>query len=165
MANYLRARVPGGSYFFTVVTAGRRPLLIKNIDALRLAFQSTRSKHPFRMNAYVILPEHMHCIWTLPTDDSDFSTRWRLIKRQFSQIVRSRTGAFDIWQPRFWEHVIRNEHDFANHVEYIHYNPVKHEYVECPWSWRLSSFHGYVKAGLYRRGWSANRTISKLDLE
>ena len=165
MANYCRARVPGGLYFFTVVTAARQPFLTRNIDALRLAFSSTKSKHPFRMNAYVVLPEHMHCIWTLPNDDSDFSTRWRLIKSRFGHIVRGRAGMHDIWQPRFWEHVIRDDRDFTNHLDYIHYNPVKHDFVECPADWHLSSFHHYVKAGLYSREWAAAPTISRLDFE
>ena len=165
MPNYTRVRVSGGSYFFTVVTAGRQPLLIKNIDALRVAFRSIKSKHPFRMNAYVIFPDHIHCIWTLPANDCDFSTRWRLIKRHFSHVVRNRVGAFDVWQPRFWEHVIRDDMDFANHVDYIHHNPVKHDFVKSPWVWRHTSFHGYVNAGLYRREWSAKPAITTLDLE
>ena len=136
MPQYTRAYIPGGTFFFTVALHDRRrSLLTEHVDELRAAFQAVRPKWPFRVEAIVVLPDHLHCIWTLPPGDADFSTRWFLIKRQFlrgiprgeslspRQLVKGERG---IWQRRFWEHMIRDEEDFAAHVDYIHYNPVKH---------------------------------------
>ena len=151
---YRRANVHGGCYFFTLVTERRRKLFINdtNVDLLRQAFRHVMDKRPFIMDAVVILPEHLHCIWTLPPDDSDFSTRWRLIKTWFtkhcndkykmkpntSRLIKKEQV---IWQRRYWEHVISDDLDFEHHVNYIHYNPVKHQYVKKPSDWRDSSIH------------------------
>jgi putative transposase len=127
--------------------------------------------HPFKIEAIVILPDHLHCLWTLPPGDEDFSTRWRLIKSYFSHrctesdqgfvsASRRRKQEKAVWQRRFWEHQIRDEIDFARHVEYIHYNPVKHGLVKAPLDWAYSSFGRYVRTGYYPADWGAGRVIS-----
>jgi putative transposase len=164
MPDYRRNRVPGGTYFFTVALLNRHSrLLIDQIDALRTAVRETRSRAPFHIDAWVVLPEHMHCIWTLPPEDSDYSGRWRAVKKAFSKsmnageqrsAVRQARGERGIWQRRFWEHTIRDDKDYANHVDYVHFNPVKHGLVPEPASWPYSSFHRAVAAGLYPAAWA-----------
>lgn len=128
MPNYVRAHIPGGSFFFTVALLERhRTLLTDHVDLLREAFRSVKALRHFTMEAIVILPDHLHCIWTLPDGDADFSTRWRLIKARFARGIPS--GERGIWQRRFWEHALRDQQDFNAHVDYIHFNPVKHGYV------------------------------------
>jgi putative transposase len=153
---YRRVQFAGGCYFFTVVLAERgSDLLVRNIDALRLAFKTVKNKHPFEINAIVVLPDHLHCLWTLPAYDADYSTRWALIKAGFSrQIPKSeliriscaKKGERGIWQRRFWEHTIRDERDFLNHIDYIHQNPVKHQFVSKAEDWKFSSIHAFMKA-------------------
>ncbi len=165
MPNYRRARVPGASYFFTVNLADRASrLLIEHIELLRSAFRETRSELPFRIEAIVILPDHVHCIWTLPPGDADFSIRWQRIKTRFSRSIvrreslspsRAAKGERGIWQRRFWEHLIRDEADHEAHVHYIHYNPVKHGHVERVAAWPYSSFHGFVRKGIYPADWGS----------
>ncbi|WP_373510273.1 transposase [Thiocapsa sp.] len=158
---YRRAFVPGGSFFFTLVTAGRKPILQseQTIATLREAFRRVRSKRPFTIDAIVILPDPLHCIWTLPPGDSDFSTRWRLVKTWFAKHCDDspcpETGR-EVWQHRFWEHSLRDDTDVIRHVEYIHYNPVKHGYVTTPCHWPYSSFHRFVRDGLYPADWGAS---------
>ena len=160
MSDYRRAYVKGGCYFFTVVTAERRPILLTYIQLLREAFRVVRSSHPYTIDAAVILPDHLHCIWTLPEIDNDYSTRWRLLKSHFSRKMSEQTDkSFNksnrgIWQNRFWEHLIRDEHDYNRHLDYIHYNPVKHGLVEKAANWEYSTFHKFVKQGFYEPGWS-----------
>ena len=159
MTAYRRNLVAGGTYFFTLNLADRRfPLLTDNIGLLRAAFRYTRHRHPFTIDAIVILPDHLHSLWTLPAGDSDFSTRWRLIKTTFSRGLRpgervsasrSRKCERGVWQRRFWEHTIRDSSDFARHVDYIHFNPVKHGYVKRVQDWPFSSFHHMVRLGCY----------------
>jgi putative transposase len=166
---YRRAKVAGGTYFFTVVTHNRRPFLCEpeNIEILRKAFRYVRDSHPFEIDAIAILPDHIHCLWTLPLEDCDFSTRWRLIKSYFSRnchpqyhgersISRSSKREQAIWQRRFWEHCIDSESDFTTHLDYIHYNPVRHRLVACVHDWQYSSFHREVKNGRYRSTWGCN---------
>jgi putative transposase len=166
MRRYIRARVPGGTYFFTVNLAERsgNSLLVDRIDALREAFRTTRQNHPFRTEAVVVLPEHLHVLWTLPESDSDFSTRWALIKARFSRAIEShearsasrlRRRERGIWQRRYYEHAIRDAEDFARHVDYIHWNPVKHGWVERVADWPYSSFHKFVKRGRLPLDWAA----------
>jgi putative transposase len=164
MGNYRRDNTKGGTWFFTVNLADRSSaLLTENIEALRAAHRYTLRNHPFKINAMVVLPEHLHAIWTLPEDDADFSTRWRLIKTEFTRALRlneklspsrTRQGERGIWQRRFWEHKIRDEIDFSRHVDYIHINPVKHGYVNKVVDWPWSSFHQYVRYGLLTRDWA-----------
>ncbi len=164
---YRRAYVPGGSYFFTLVTESRRPILATDaaIDILRQAFRGVMDQHPFVLSAAVVLPDHLHCILTLPDHDRDFSTRLRLVKTWFTKhcdphlrdnpanSARRRKGERAIWQHRYWEHLLRDEEDYRRHVEYIHYNPVKHGYAKRPLDWRYSSFRHYVADGTYPESW------------
>lgn len=164
MGNYRRDNTKGGTWFFTVNLADRSSrLLTENIELLRAAHRYTLRDHPFKINAMVVLPEHLHAIWTLPEGDADFSTRWRLIKTEFTRALkpnemlslsRMRQGERGIWQRRFWEHKIRDETDFSRHVDYIHINPVKHGYVNKVIDWPWSSFHQYVRSGLLTRDWA-----------
>jgi putative transposase len=161
---YRRAGVPGASYFFTVNLAERsRTLLVDHADVLRAVIREVRSRHPFRIDAMVVLPDHLHAIWTLPEKDKDFSIRWMLIKSGFSRRLptgerrnRSRMakGERGIWQRRFWEHLIRDEKDYERHVDYIHYNPVKHGYVTRPVDWPHSSIHRFIAQGIVGPDWA-----------
>jgi len=161
---YRRADVCGGTYFFTVNLADRRQsLLVDEIDELRSAINNVKHNHPFKLDAMVILPEHLHMLMTLPINDHDFATRWMLIKSEFSRklpkherINVSRRGKRErgIWQRRYWEHVIRSEDDFSRHVEYIHYNPVKHGHVSIAVDWPYSTIHQYIKRGLVNPDWA-----------
>jgi len=166
--NYRRARAEGGTYFFTVVTQKRREILCSegNVELIKTAFKEVISTHPFRIDAFVLLPNHFHCVWTLPKNDDNFSMRMRLIKSHFSRRCedREKTGVCDsrlqkkeqnIWQRRFWEHWVRDEKDYETHVNYIHFNPVKHGYVKAPKDWKYSSFHRHVKDGIYDIDWGA----------
>src|SRR4029453_15328773 len=154
MVNYRRNFVPGGTFFFTVTLADRRSkVLVDHVDLLRNALRVARQERQFVVDAVVILPDHLHAIFTLPPGDSDFSGRWRRIKGHFSsaliddsaQLKRRPNGDLALWQRRFWEHTIRDEDDFARHVDYIHFNPVKHALVQRVLDWPYSSFHRYVK--------------------
>jgi putative transposase len=166
MPNYRRARVPGGRYFFTVALRNRRAdTLTRHVDLLRNATRRVRNRHPFAIDACVVLPDHIHCIWSLPPGDADFSLRWRLLKLIVSKGLppteqRSRKlsarGERGIWQRRFWEHAIRDEADYTRHVDYIHYNPVKHGYVPRVADWPYSSFHRYVRDGLLPVDWAGS---------
>jgi len=162
MPNYRRARVPGASYFFTVVTYRRRRILTTPaaIRALRESIAVVRQHMAFSIDAWVVLPDHMHAMWTLPAADHDYSRRWGHIKAEFVRRSglphRSRSGAGAcIWQPRFWEHVIRDERDWQAHMDYLHYNPVKHGWVERVADWRHSSFHRCVQRGWHEADWGS----------
>ena len=163
MPNYRRNRVPGGTYFFTVNLLERRKrLLVDHIDELRTAIHKTRRKMPFHIDAWVVLPDHMHCILTLPEGDDNYSNRWRAIKKEFSKsipasekrsAVRIKRNERGIWQRRFWEHTIRDELDYNRHMDYIHFNPVKHGLVSCVKEWPYSTFQHLVKLGVYPLEW------------
>lgn len=154
MPNYHRARVPGGSYFFTLVAADRRPVFDgENFRAaLRAAVQTVRGEHPFSVEPWVLLPDHRHCLWRLPEGDADYSLRWAKIKRLTRHHLGVSVGG-KLWQPRYWEHRIRDESDFARHFDYIHWNPVKHGLVRCTADWPYSTFHRFVAAGMYPGNW------------
>ncbi len=171
MSNYRRSKTPGASYFFTVVTYKRQPILIdpESRKILRTVVADVKKEYPFKIDAWVLLPEHIHCIWTLPNDDADYSKRWGLIKSDFSKQtktlfnhpewlnksrIKHRESA--IWQRRFWEHQIRDQKDFNQHMDYIYYNPVKHGYVPQVIDWPYSTFHRDVKKGLYPSNWGGN---------
>jgi REP-associated tyrosine transposase len=163
MPDHRRNRVPGGTFFFTVNLLDRRSdLLVIQINALRDAVRRVRARAPFHIDAWVVLPDHMHCLWTLPEGDSDFPGRWRAIKKGFSKSIRigaprspvmTSRGERGIWQRRYWEHTIRDDRDFAAHMDYTHFNPVKHGLVEHPEEWLYSSFRRSVAGGLYPAGW------------
>ncbi len=177
MTNYRRNLARGGTYFFTLNLEDRRlSLLTDHIEQLRHTFTYTRSRHPFAIDAIVVLPEHLHAIWTLPDDDGDYATRWRLIKSTFSRALptgeavsrsRSDRGERGIWQRRYWEHTVRDEEDFARHVDYVHYNPVKHGHVTQVKDWPHSSFHRMVRQGGYPEDWGGDvrdfRSINGFD--
>jgi putative transposase len=164
MTDYRRNRVPGGTYFFTVnLTDRRSDLLARHIDTLRDAVRTLRASAPFHIDAWVVLPEHMHCLWTLPEGDTDFSTRWRRIKSAFSRRLprgeqrsasRISKGERGIWQRRFWEHTIRDDRDYGAHLDDIHFNPVKHGLVADVGDWPYSSFRRCAAKGLYPAGWA-----------
>ena len=163
MVNYRRNFIPGGTFFFTVTLADRSSkLLVDRIDLLRDALRVARQERPFVIDAVVILPDHLHAIFTLPSGDSDFSGRWRRIKGNFSsalidasiELKRRPNGDLAVWQRRFWEHTIRDESDFARHVDYIHFNPVKHALVRRVRDWPHSSFHRYVREGILPDDWA-----------
>jgi len=166
MRTYTRAFTPGGTFFFTVNLADRSKALLTNyIVELRESVRKVRDTHPFHIDAMVVLPEHLHAIWTLPSGDTDYPSRWALIKAGFSRklsktehisVSRSKKGERGIWQRRYWEHQIRDENDFARHVDYIHYNPVKHGYVQSPCDWAHSSIHRFVREGCLPPDWGAD---------
>jgi len=172
MSQYHRARIAGGCYFFTVVTLHRQPFFgqAEKVNLLRQAFRFVKVQRPFYLEAIVVLPDHLHCIWQLPDGDTDYSSRWRLIKqyvaRDIPTIVNDR-GEKAVWQRRFWEHFIRDDQDWRRHLDYIHYNPVKHEYVAQPKDWPYSSFHRAVKQGWYPPDWGETKPeeIDQMELE
>ena len=157
MPNYRRAFVPGGTYFFTVVTAGREPWLGTEAgrEILARAMRDVRARQPFRTHAIVVLPDHLHCVWTLPPHDCDFSNRWKAIKQRCSLQVRRQRLVFGdaVWQRRFWEHLICDDADLERHIDYIHYNPVKHGWVDHPRDWPATSFRQHVEQGWYPADW------------
>jgi len=163
MTRYRRAFVPGATYFFTVNLADRRTrLLIDHIDLLREAIRYARGRHPFAIDAMVVLPDHLHAVWILPPADADFPLRWRLIKTWFSRNLphgehrrasRVSKGERGIWQRRYWEHLIRDETDLTCHVDYIHWNPVKHGHVARVVDWPYSTFHRFVSDGVLAEDW------------
>lgn len=169
MPNYRRANVPGGTYFFTVVTHYRAPYLDGKpaLDTLGDCLRECQEGAPFKIDAIVVLPDHLHTIWSLPSGDSDYSSRLGWIKKEFTKRrlacgVRGRSISSarhaerraGVWQPRFWEHTIEDEDDFDRHFDYIHFNPVKHGLVACPHEWAASSFHRWVRAGVYDHSWA-----------
>jgi putative transposase len=169
MFAYRRNFVPGGTYFFTVVLENRRSsLLVDKIALLRLAFRVARGERPFKIDAIVILPDHLHTVMTLPEGDSDFSGRWRRIKSLFSRQVvaegvpvrQNRRREYALWQRRFWEHTVRDETDFERHIDYIHFNPIKHGLVPRVTDWPHSSFHRYVRSGLLPRDWGGTTVVA-----
>ncbi|WP_339488074.1 REP-associated tyrosine transposase [Pseudomonas sp. EL_65y_Pfl2_R95] len=163
MPNYCRARAPGETYFFTVNLQDRKSdLLVREIDLLRESVRAARSRHPFYIDAWVVLPEHMHCMWTLPPGDKEFALRWKIIKFAFSKrlpAIESRTAnqlrraERGVWQRRYWEHLIRDRQDYQQHFDYIHYNPLKHNHVRSLADWPYSSFHRAVAMGIYPEDW------------
>ena len=169
MADYRRAYSPGGTFFFTVVAHERQPFLC-DADArthLRGVMREAQRRWPFDIQALVLLPDHLHTIWTLPEGDSDFSRRWGWIKKTFTQRwitgeheagdvseSKSRRRRRGVWQVRFWEHQIRDERDMKAHFDYVHYNPVRHGLANCPHAWPYSTFHKWVSKGEYPADWS-----------
>ena len=163
MMRYRRNLVPGGTFFFTATLVDRQArALVDHITVLRSAFRTTRIERPFTIDAIVVLPDHVHTIMTLPPQDADFAGRWRRIKSLFTRgavaagvtAERNRKGEYSLWQRRFWEHTIRDEEDFARHVDYVHFNPVKHGLVARVRDWPYSSFHRYVRSGLLPEDWA-----------
>jgi putative transposase len=165
MVHYRRNFLQGGTFFFTVTLVDRNSsALVDYVGTLRAAFRAARRERPFAIDAIVILPDHLHAILTLPPADADFSGRWRRIKGHFSsaliddgvRIARAPNGDLALWQRRFWEHTIRDETDFERHVDYIHFNPMKHGLVQRVRDWPHSSFHRYVQQGLLPLDWAGD---------
>ena len=166
MPRYRRAIIPGGTFFFTVAIANRADdLLVREVDRLRRIYRSVKDPHPFETLAICILPDHLHAIWSLPEGDADFSARWSLIKSGFSRRLRAdapRSARHvakrekGIWQRRYWEHAIRDDLDLERHVDYIHFNPVKHGLVTRVRDWPHSSFHQYVARGELPEDWGGD---------
>jgi len=163
---YRRDYTSGATYFFTVVVFQRRPLFDDpaRVEQLRAAFQAEMVRRPFYIDAMVVMPDHLHAIWTMPPGEAKYSIRWRNIKRSLTWNIepenrpavssrRRHKKEQAIWQPRFWEHRIRDETDYARHVDYIHYNPVKHGYVRRPVDWPYSSIHRYIRQGVLSADW------------
>ena len=180
MSNYRRANTPGACYFFTVVTFRRRPILTDDDCRIWLhnAIINTQKRYPFTIDAWVLLPDHLHCIWTLPEDDNDFSVRWNGIKRRFTSAAKHRLHKPEwvnaskqkhregtIWQRRFWEHQIRDDKDYQRHMDYIHYNPVKHGLVKTVNEYPHSTFHRYVNQGIYPASWAGNDLKKNDDMD
>jgi putative transposase len=168
MPEYRRAFAPGGTFFFTLVTENRCPLFAdeRAREYLRLAILECQARRAFTLDAIVLLPDHLHALWTLPDGDANFSTRWAIIKKTFTQQwlrvggreqatsdSRHRNRRRGVWQRRFWEHTIRDERDWVRHVDYIHYNPVKHGHATCPHAWPHSSFARWARDGYYAGDW------------
>lgn len=177
MSRFRRAS-HGTSFFFTLITYHRRPILCDEPirTALRDAIQIVRRSMPFDIDGWVLLPDHMHCVWTLPPDEADFSQRWSQIKRRVSKDcghvyklrgsdAAERRGEATIWQRRFWEHRIRSDIDMQRHMDYLHYNPVKHGHVEQVSMWPYSTFHRYVKNGVYPLDWGGSAELDRIELE
>ena len=162
MVGYRRNFVPGGTYFFTAALQDRTSsYLIDHIDPLRQSIQMVKNKSHFDEIATVIMPDHLHTIWKLPKNDFDYPGRWKAIKSLFTRsivksgvpLVKSARGEYQLWQRRYWEHTITDEQDLKTHIDYIHYNPVKHGYVDKISEWKPSSFHRFVRAGILPDDW------------
>lgn len=179
MPTYVRWRECGATYFFTVVAYRRQRILTGRLSRqlLRGAIQSVRARLPFEMPAFVLLPDHLHCIWTLPEDDDDFALRWRQIKARFTHDYVARGGVDrdvtpqrasqrrrGIWQARHWEHRIRDDDDYERHRDYIHLNPVSHGFAERPEDWPWSSFHRHVRLGMLDSAWPGTRPVALPDV-
>jgi len=162
MVKYRRNRLTGGTYFFTVNLHYRKTeLLTTHIELLRDAFRKTIKQQPFYIDAIVILPDHIHTIWTLPEGDDNYPQRWQAIKSQFTRslktaekgLTKNKRGEYAVWQRRYWEHTIKNSNDLQRHIDYIHFNPVKHKHVRNVIDWQYSSFQQYVARGKLPATW------------
>jgi putative transposase len=179
MPTYRRTVIAGGTYFFTVVTFRRRRFLTEpnSRQILREAIKEVRQQYPFSIDAWVLLPDHLHCLWTFaPDEEPYFSKRWGLIKAKFSRRAKALFHQADgltasrakqrktiIWQRRFWEHLIRDDADFERHFDYIHYNPVKHGLVSMARDWPYSTFHRCVKKKIYAEDWGGQISFDSGD--
>ena len=177
MPHYRRS-LTGSTYFFTVVTHRRRPILCDDAirTALRYAIERVRIRLPFTTDAMVLMPDHLHCIWTLPDGDANFSSRWVQIKHHVSYTCgnlypmtmsrsRQERRTASIWQRRFWEHQIRDDIDMERHVDYIHFNPVKHGLVAAASDWPYSTFGRFVRQGIYAADWGGNPACDGMEFE
>ena len=164
MSKFRRNFVPGGTYFFTVNLLDRKSqLLVQKIELLREVVGKVRREKPFHIDAWVVLPNHLHCVWTLSPGDADYPSRWQDIKIAFSKQIpttetlpktQTRPNERGIWQRRYWEHTIRDDRDYEAHVDYCHINPFKHGLVTMVRDWPYSTFHHYLKTGTYPPDWA-----------
>lgn len=166
MVNYRRDYTPGAIYFFTLTLKDRKATYLTTyISNLGEAFRHARTKSNFTIKAIVVLPDHIHFLWEMPVNNSNYSTSIRLIKTHFTHallhlnipLIKNSRGYYNLWQNRFWEHRIRDENDLQNHVDYIHYNPVKHGYVLKPADWCHSSIHRFIKQGIIDEEWGGDK--------
>jgi putative transposase len=179
MPEYRRTREPGETYFFTVVTFDRQPILTdpKSRAILRKAWLDVQSHHPFETIAVCLLPDHLHTIWRLPEGDSDYPMRWREIKRKFTHeyvrkvdggglrnVSRVKRKEAAIWQRRYWEHTFYEDYDLNTHIDYIHFNPMKHGLVKRVADWPWSSFNRYVRMGVYSSDWGGEASAIYIDM-
>lgn len=178
MSHYRRANIAGATYFFTVVAYRRHPILCDPLmrAALRHAIQTIRARHPFTVDAWVLLPDHLHCLWSLPPEDADFAKRWKLIKQSVSRACAAVYHRADwmtaskikhrestLWQRRYWEYCIRSEVDFSPHIDYLYINPLKHGYVARVCDWPYSTFHRDVSRGIYSLDWAGTGEAAEWD--
>jgi putative transposase len=178
--NFRRNYVPGGTYFFTLVTHRRRPILTTPLGrrCLHGVLAAQRERTPFELVATVLLPDHLHAVWTLPAGDSDYSQRWRRIKERFTRSYlagggielevsddRARHQERGVWQPRFWEHTVRDEDDFEACLAYVHYNPVKHGLAAGPAEYPWSTFGKFVERGWYEPTWGTGEVAEVAGAE
>jgi putative transposase len=173
MPNYIRTQTAGATYFFTVTLENRgERFLVDHVAELRACLKTVKERHPFDIEAMVVLPEHIHALWRLPVEDGDYATRWMLLKQTFTRRLselgvlppeaekpRGRRGERSVWQKRFWEHQIRDDEEFARHVDYIHFNPVKHGWVLRARDWPYSSLHRFVREGRLPEDWGISAAI------
>ena len=167
MSRYRRNKIEGGLYFFTVTLVDRKSdLLVREVDRLRLIYASVQGRYPFETAAICILPDHLHAIWSLPRGDFNYPMRWSVIKAGFSRglgelSLRSKSKVAKrergLWQRRYWEHTIRDDADFERHIDYIHFNPVKHGLVSRVGDWPFSSFHRFVERGILPLDWAGDK--------
>ncbi len=170
MPDYRRWYEPGGTYFFTAVAHVRRPIFCGDMarGCLHDGIEIVRKKWPFKLVAIVLLPDHIHTVWTLPPGDARYPTRWQRLKEEFTRAYLGRGGAEvppslsrllqgerGVWQRRYWEHTVSDEEDLKRCVDYVHWNPKKHGYVDNVRDWPWSSFHRYVGWGEYTLDWGA----------
>ncbi len=165
--DYRRSRAAGGIFFFTLNLNDRSAtLLVDHIGSLRQAMREVKVRHPFDILAMVVLPDHLHALWRLPDDDGDYPLRWSLIKAGFSRqlppletvnLSRRLKRERGVWQRRYWEHQVRDEQDLQRHLDYIHFNPVKHGHARRAVDWPYSSIHRYVRAGVLPADWAGQR--------
>ncbi len=167
---YRRSTVPGASYFFTLITHQRKQLFSDqtNVNRWQAAVTKVQLTRPFAVEAEVVMPDDLHMIWTLPETDADYATRIRLVKTAFTKefpttagggtlsASRASKGERDVWQRRYWEHLIRDEKDFKAHLDYIHINPVKHRLVARPGDWPHSTFGIWLAREAYEPWWGAD---------
>ncbi len=168
MSNYRRAHTPGGTFFFTVKTEHNAPVIAEQqfVALLEEVIREVMQLWPFEIKAIVLFPDHLHAIWSLPPGDVDYPKRWGWLKKEFTKrhlelggheqstsSSRKRYRRRGVWQRRYWEHTIEDEDDFETHIDYVHWNPVKHQYVSCPVDWPHSSFHRWVAKGVYQENW------------
>ena len=170
MVGYRRNFVAGGTYFFTATLQDRTSSYLIDYNILLLkSIQTVKSESCFDEVATVFLPDHMHTIWKLPDDDFDYPARWKAIKSLFTRSLvksgvpldKNTRGEYSLWQRRYWEHTIINEQDLISHIDYIHYNPVKHGYVDRVSDWMPSSFHRFVRAGMLPDDWGG--AVKEID--
>jgi putative transposase len=173
MPNYRRYPLDSRPVFLTVKTLPSSPMLVNEWPKLRAAMQTVQARRPFETIAIVVLPDHFHALWKLPRDDEDFSTRISVIKTLFSKSIDKDEPALSasriarrergIWQRRFYEHTIRDDRDLSNHIDYIHFNPVKHGYAKRTTDWPHSSFHRFVKEGALDLDWAAPPSLEIVE--